>query len=186
MKCFKTKKQDGFTLVELLVVITILMVLVGIVTVSLNSGSTKASASSINYLEKGRQLAQAVESYYVEHDNWPANSTGLVPQYLKSVPSGWTDTKGDCKVGGTSNYPCQAEVNDDPDKNDDYTVQAVITKKICQKLVTRSDYGKIYAVYKGTTTSTDRIAKDTASDCADDATDGTGQNYLVYMIRPGS
>jgi general secretion pathway protein G len=91
------KKDDGFTLVELLIVIIILGVLAGIVVFSVqafqNRGETAACKADFKSVET------ALEAYYAQNSDYPATDDGnpatktdglqglVTGGYLKEVPS---------------------------------------------------------------------------------------------------
>jgi type IV pilus assembly protein PilA len=68
------KKDKGFTLIELLVVIIIIGILAAIaIPVFLNQRKKAVDAGIKSDL---RSIANEVESYYVDHQQYPASSTG--------------------------------------------------------------------------------------------------------------
>jgi len=73
-------KKNGFTLVELLVVISIIGVLATIITVSLVSSRNRAR--TVAALADIKQIQKALEIYYADHGNYPTASS-----YEES--SGW-------------------------------------------------------------------------------------------------
>ena len=82
------KDQRGFTLVELVVVVSIIGVLTGIAVPHLAKAwdDAKASACKANM----KQIEAALELYYFEHGEYPAaaseSSSALEKLELKSVP----------------------------------------------------------------------------------------------------
>ncbi len=86
----KRNNEEGFTLVELLVVITILGVLAAVVVFSI-SGITDKSKSSACAADKSA-VDTAIESYRAQTNGWPATLTALVPTYVRSLPGTSTAT----------------------------------------------------------------------------------------------
>jgi general secretion pathway protein G len=71
----KRKAREGFTLVELLMVIVIIGILVG--TMMMSSGSATDSAQAASILAELRALKGAVMMYYVDNEANPTNITNL-------------------------------------------------------------------------------------------------------------
>ncbi len=69
------KKIKGFTLIEVLIVMAILMSLVGIVGVNVISAQKKAKVKTARIQLK--QLASAVQLYYADHSDFPTTAQGL-------------------------------------------------------------------------------------------------------------
>ncbi|MDR1048985.1 MAG: prepilin-type N-terminal cleavage/methylation domain-containing protein [Synergistaceae bacterium] len=71
----KRKAREGFTLVELLIVIVIIGILVG--TMMMSSGSATDSAPAAASLAELRSLKGAVAMYFVDHEANPTQITDL-------------------------------------------------------------------------------------------------------------
>lgn len=80
--------RKSFTLIELLVVIAIIGLLSTVVLVSV--GSVRAKARDANRIANVKELAKAIEIYYVENQAWPTNT--LV------TSNGWTADNFDVKM----------------------------------------------------------------------------------------
>jgi general secretion pathway protein G len=82
----KTGDEQGFTLMELLIVIVVLGVLAGIVVFSLTGVSGQAAAASCK--SDASTVQTAVTAYEAQHSGTPPTSiTQLTPDYLHSTPS---------------------------------------------------------------------------------------------------
>lgn len=90
-------KRKGFTLVELMIVITVIAILSTIAVVSF----TRVQKQSRDTKRKGdvRSLATALQAYFTEVNSYPATLTALTPTYIPSVP---VDPNGDTLVGSYS------------------------------------------------------------------------------------
>ena len=78
-----TKKDRGFTLVELLIVIVILGIL-ATVTVFAVRGITDRGKQSTCAADK-KTLEVATEAYYAQNGAYPASEADLVPTFLKAA-----------------------------------------------------------------------------------------------------
>ncbi len=96
------KKKFGFTLIELMVVVLIIMLLAGVIIVNVDNARRKArDAKRVSDLGL---IASALENYYADHHSYPAGGywsecnawgglaannviPGLVPNYLNAFPS---------------------------------------------------------------------------------------------------
>jgi len=69
------KKRNGFTLVELMVVIVIIGLLAGAVTMSVRSYLIRGK-QSVARMEIAK-ICQALETYYAVHDRFPSTENGI-------------------------------------------------------------------------------------------------------------
>ena len=85
MKRFTNARNRGFTLIEILVVMSIIGVLSSIITVSLNSARDKArDASRISQIH---EIQSALDMYFVNHGSYPSNSYPLT--FDDNIPHNW-------------------------------------------------------------------------------------------------
>jgi prepilin-type N-terminal cleavage/methylation domain-containing protein len=100
------KKIRGFTLIEIMIVIGIMVVLMSVLVPSLQRARSQAKLAVC--IETIKNTATAIETYSVERKNEvpPNNLSALVPEYLKVVP-----TEQIC------NKPYDYEVAPAPDRN---------------------------------------------------------------------
>ena len=88
----KKQRQNGFTLVELLVVIFILGLLATIVAINVLPAQDTASITTTK--ANIRNLEQAIETYRLDHNRYPEMADGL--QALKTAPA---------SLGASARYP---------------------------------------------------------------------------------
>jgi len=98
------KKDKGFTLVELLIVIVILGILAAVTVFAVRGITTKSQTNSCA-VEK-RAIETATEAFFVDKGSDATTMAALVGSYLRTDPSArWTLTAGSpptitAKIGG--------------------------------------------------------------------------------------
>jgi len=79
------KREKGFTLIELMVVVLIIAILVAIAVPVFNVARTAAQRRTCQ--ANLRTIDGAIQTYNADNDHWPTAGIGdLVPDYMKSVP----------------------------------------------------------------------------------------------------
>lgn len=79
------KKKNGFSLVELIVVITIIAVITAVGVISF-SGTNKKSRDSRRMADL-EKIRMALEIYRQENGIYPSNSSSLSPTYIQAWPT---------------------------------------------------------------------------------------------------
>ena len=77
-------KQSGFTLIELIVVVTIIGILAGIAVVNVKFAQRKAREAAL--MENLAQMRKAIDNFYADKQHYPANLQELTPNYIKKIP----------------------------------------------------------------------------------------------------
>ncbi len=99
----KKQKLLGFTLIELMVVITIISILSGIAVYGLTSVRQKAQDTS--HLAGIRDYQLALEAFKSVNGKYPATKEELMPVFLNKLPS-------DSTSGGVSSYKYSVNTTD--------------------------------------------------------------------------
>ncbi len=121
----KLKREGGFTLLELLVVIIITGLLIFLIVPSVLSGPLKARDK-----ERKSDLGQvqiALESYHADNDTYPSGSytslgSTLVPHYIKKLPvdpkasQNYTYTSTNCSGSSCTGYKLDVVLENTHDK----------------------------------------------------------------------
>ncbi|MCG2689214.1 prepilin-type N-terminal cleavage/methylation domain-containing protein [Candidatus Parcubacteria bacterium] len=104
-------KNIAFTLVELLVVVSIIGVLSGLIIAVLNPAVFKGRARDGVRMQDLAVIKGGLEQYYSENNTYPGATSQLAPTYLKVVPA---DPQGGSYVYTPSgaNYCLCANVED--------------------------------------------------------------------------
>lgn len=136
----KIKGKEGFSLIELLIAITILVVVIAVM-VSLfagNEGSKTAQAEKI--IDNGRQIAQAVRVYYAKHNKLPSNLGQLLTDgELNSIPSDDWEIVPHNYTGSDLTSP--VSLFNDSGKIDDVIIyKGEINDAICEEIIKKSNY----------------------------------------------
>jgi prepilin-type N-terminal cleavage/methylation domain-containing protein len=91
------KRSEGFTLIEMLIVITILGILSGILVSTINQQAQRRRAQDAVNTTAMEQVMQGLESYYAAEGMYPAALNGTpnlantrVQEYLAKWPTGFT------------------------------------------------------------------------------------------------
>lgn len=98
MKVRKTRKNRGFSLLELLAVVTILGIIAAVVIprISVSAGTAKANANAQNIAE----INSAVERWYFENNSYPASDLSDIGADVKYFPDGIPS----CPLAGFTTY----------------------------------------------------------------------------------
>ena len=120
------KKQQGFTLLELLIVIVIIGILALIIVPGLASGPKRARDAQRK--SDLRAVKNALETYYNDNNAYPPGNyaglnTYLVTAYIPSMPADpkagqaytYTPTPSGCAAGACTSYVLDAQLENDKD-----------------------------------------------------------------------
>lgn len=80
----RSKTMSGFSLVELIVVVTIIGILAGIAVVNVKFAQRKAREAALK--DNLAQMRRAIDNFYADKQRYPANLQELTPNYLRDIP----------------------------------------------------------------------------------------------------
>lgn len=80
----RSKVQQGFTLIELIVVVTIVGILAGIGMVNVKFAIRKAREAALR--DNLATMRKAIDNFYADKQHYPSDLNELVPNYMRSVP----------------------------------------------------------------------------------------------------
>lgn len=81
----RSRVQRGFTLIELMIVISIIFILVGIAAVNYRHAVLRAREAVLH--QDLVEMRKAIDSYTLDKEAAPQSLDDLVPQYLRAVPT---------------------------------------------------------------------------------------------------
>jgi general secretion pathway protein G len=80
----RSAAQSGFTLIELIVVVSIIGILAGIAMVNVKFAVRKAREASLR--DNLSTMRKAIDNFYADKQRYPSDLNELVPNYMRNVP----------------------------------------------------------------------------------------------------
>ena len=80
----KQRFQKGFSLIELIVVVTIIGILAGIAIVNVKFAQRKAREAALK--DNLFQMRKCIDNFYADKQRYPSNLQELVPNYIRQIP----------------------------------------------------------------------------------------------------
>lgn len=79
------RNQRGFSLIELIVVVTIIGILAGIALINVGTAQRKAREAALR--ENLFQMRKAIDNFYADKQRYPNDLNELVPNYIRRIPA---------------------------------------------------------------------------------------------------
>ena len=76
--------QKGFSLIELIVVVTIIGILAGIAMVNIKYAQQKAREAAL--MDNLNSMRKAIDNFYADKQRYPTDLNELVPNYIRKIP----------------------------------------------------------------------------------------------------
>jgi len=76
--------QRGFSLIELMVVVTIIGILAGVAVVNVRNMRRKATETALK--DNLHTMRTAIDNFYADKQRFPSDLNELVPNYMRRVP----------------------------------------------------------------------------------------------------
>jgi general secretion pathway protein G len=80
----KRASQKGFTLIELIVVVTIIGLLAGIAVANVKFAQRKAREAAL--MDNLSTMRKAIDNFYADKQRYPTDLNELVPNYMRKIP----------------------------------------------------------------------------------------------------
>lgn len=113
----RSKSQSGFSLIELIVVVTIIGILAGIAMINITTAQRKAREGALR--ENLHQMRKAIDNFYADKQRYPSNLEELAPNYIRRIPpdpitgeKDWEEVMDDPLAlgsGGTEAIPAETD-----------------------------------------------------------------------------
>ncbi|HEX6083121.1 MAG TPA: type II secretion system protein [Thermoanaerobaculia bacterium] len=107
--------QKGFSLIELIVVVTIIGILAGIALINVRTAQTKAREAALK--ENLFQMRKAIDNFYADKQRYPSSLEELVPNYMRKIPSDPITMQADWETVMDDPLSQDGEMSADTDPN---------------------------------------------------------------------
>jgi general secretion pathway protein G len=80
----RKNQQAGFSLIELIVVVTIIGILASVAVVQVKNAQRKAQEAALK--DNLFEMRKAIDNFYADKQRYPNDLNELVPNYLRKIP----------------------------------------------------------------------------------------------------
>jgi len=92
----RRKNQAGFSLIELIVVVTIIGILASVAVVQVKNAQRKAQEAALR--DNLFEMRKAIDNFYADKQRYPNDLNELVPNYLRKIPKDPVTKQDDWEV----------------------------------------------------------------------------------------
>jgi general secretion pathway protein G len=107
--------QRGFTLIELIVVVTIIGILAGIALINVRYAQQKAREAALK--DNLFQMRKAIDNFYADKQRYPGSLEELVPGYIRKIPADPITMQQDWETVMDDPLSLEGEMSADTDPN---------------------------------------------------------------------
>ena len=111
----RRRSQGGFSLIELIVVVTIIGILAGIALINVRTAQTKAREAALK--ENLFQMRKAIDNFYADKQRYPASLEELTPNYIRRIPADPITMQTDWETVMDDPLSLDGEMSADTDPN---------------------------------------------------------------------
>ena len=92
----RRRSSGGFTLIELIVVVTIIGILAGVALINVRFAQRKAREAALK--DNLFSMRKAIDNFYADKQRYPSSLEELVPNYIRRIPEDPISQQADWEV----------------------------------------------------------------------------------------
>ena len=85
MRKRSSRAQRGFTLIEMIVVVTIIGILAAVAMINVRNAQRKAQETALK--DNLFEMRKAIDNFYADKQRYPTDLNELVPNYVRKIPN---------------------------------------------------------------------------------------------------